>query len=235
MLELKCSILYRQMSWTILTLPIGRTTYVAYFTTDIIHSHRALQFPRILLTHRASPSAAITFQLVATASLPTTLPPALAETYSSASSRILEALANISCDFNSAVNAVASSFAQMLPVLSSASVVSGCSPLWHLHLADDLDQLKPLAALLNLMTLLAYAFSSFSAALLALTSTSASNDQPSSKIVDALSAIVQEHIVPPKDVGHGAETTSLARECIALLECLCWNVPERFQDQYVVR
>jgi hypothetical protein len=87
------------------------------------------------------------------------------------------------------------------------------------------------------MTTLAYTFSSFSAALLSHVSPVTSNEQtPSPNIFAALCCVANDRLLPPDDASPWvptADVTLLAEKTVGLLECLCWNVPEDLQNQYV--
>ncbi|KAF8236475.1 hypothetical protein L208DRAFT_1390557 [Tricholoma matsutake] len=155
---------------------------------------------RIILMHSLPSSATLTFQTLLGAPVMSGLPTDLALAFSSDCARVLEVVANTSehIDFAKAAEQVARSFVSMVPILNAA------------------NSLLPLAALLNLLTVLVFALPAFVSTLL-----SHHMDDGNSRILVHVCEVIQTQLDISKE---GTLREELGREIISLVQALSFNV-----------
>ncbi|KAF9501595.1 hypothetical protein BDN71DRAFT_721855 [Pleurotus eryngii] len=161
------------------------------------------ELSRIVSTHTAITSTVLTLQVLMGVNFPSTWDNQSVERYRAACAVVLRSLAinTGSVPFHEVLENVLCAFIDMMHVLMSANLV------------------PPLAALLDLMTLLDFSLPNVSNVLLA----QQSEDPDRPTVLVHLKVIITQYLRPAVQV---EEKMLLARGTIGLLEALCWNVSE---------
>ncbi|KAL0956497.1 hypothetical protein HGRIS_002641 [Hohenbuehelia grisea] len=172
---------------------------------DIPPINWKLEMSRIISTHHLPSLTTLTLQALIQANDSPALPQDSAQAYSSACASILKSLSS-PATYDVVAQSIANSLVSVLAILTTANLI------------------HPLAPLLNLLMTLCYSLPKFTAALLSIFH----EETEPPLLTCQLCSLIASHL----DVKNPSEyRDALGREILALLQALCWNVPEDLEPK----
>jgi hypothetical protein len=96
------------------------------------------------------------------------------------------------------------------------------------------SQIRPLTALMSLLSCLAISLPSFCPLMLSEKPANVPAEQSTPKMVQLLNEIVRDHLIPPKSPEQYApDVQALGKEILNFIDALCWRTPDEHAEKFV--